>query len=82
MNEIEELYAEQDRLYSEFSKKRKELIERVLPVGMQVSWMFAAKHLQFGKVVRHGYGDDLEVKNDATGKTRWITARYLTPHSR
>jgi hypothetical protein len=43
------------------------------PPGTTIRWSWGrGRHV--GTVVRNSYGDRIQVRNDLTGKTRWISA--------
>lgn len=57
-------------------------IERALrddyPVGARVSWSYGLGAPRYhGTVETHGYRDRLKVRNETTGRSRWIVASYI-----
>lgn len=82
IKELLEVDREWDRIYDEFEKKRTAALKQVLPVGTKVSWRHGSGTIN-GTVVKlpEWGGEYIDVKNDATGKTRNIKAGYLTLRS-
>lgn len=50
-----------------------EVIKAEYPIGSPIAWEMSGD-VRLGTVVRHGYGDRINVKNQQSGKTYWIYA--------
>jgi hypothetical protein len=49
-------------------------LKKHFPVDKYIKWTANAGREYYGNVVRHGYGDRIEVRNAETNKARWISA--------
>ena len=47
-------------------------LKRDYPIGSGIHWRRNGLHA--GSVLRHGYGDQIQVKNHRTGRSPWIDA--------
>jgi hypothetical protein len=51
-----------------------ETLLREYPVGGAVCWLSNGPTVRYGRVLMHGHGDRLCVRNELTGKSYWIGA--------
>lgn len=69
---------EVQKLRDEYDRRMSRAIKKEFPLGRRVEWQHGI-HQQLGIVVRHGYGTNVRVYNNGTGKERWTTVLSLTP---
>ena len=54
-------------------KRLENALKVACPIGSNIVWEWSDRCYS-GPVLRHGYGDRIEVRNATTGRTRWITS--------